>query len=550
MKTARCIRSACPSWLPVWVILAMTASIMPARAQLRIFIDTLDATAFPVVRDKVRVLDGNAAVRGLTITNFTIQEDNIIQAPITGYCEDTVQAEPASVLLVIDRSGSMDSSASGYPLADAKRAAQSFVDRLTPNDECAVISFASSVAYDQGWTNDKTLLKNSIGKLKPGMQTVLWDAFYSGAAMMQTRVKKRAMVALTDGTDNGSNHTYQQAMTAVVNAKTVVYTIGLGNQMNPAQLQNIANATKGKYYGAQTSADLDEIYNLISKEISTTGLCEVRYTSKLDCLDGSTHRVRVTVTVGGDNEYAEADFTLPYNPSTFSSVTLSMGTDYSVDQSAALSVPIELTKVSTNRPPRSFQFDLRYNRALIHLDSVSATALSKNYTISHQPTTLGSSITLRGTAPITTTGLLLSCHFRAAAMEESAKARITVTPPDVQQFCTEATAQDGIITINGSCERAVRQAASGPAMQTRILPNVPNPFNPTTRIRYSVGRTDRVSLTLFDAIGRRMRTLVEERQEAGEYHVVLDGSLLANGIYYLQLRVGSDTDMRQIALVK
>ena len=531
------------------VILLMLCS-SPLFSQLRLFIDTLDATNFPLIRAKIHVREGNLTVRGLTISNFTIQEDGIIQAPIAGYCEDTVQAEPVSVLLVMDRSGSMGP-LYGNAIIDAKRSAKSFVDKLSANDECALISFSDYAAYDQSWTSNKTLLKNSIDALKVGNGTALWDAIVTGVQYLQPRTKKKAMIVLTDGDDNSSRFaTYQSARTALINSNIVVYTIGLGNQLNPQPLKDIAAATKGKYYEAKVGADLDEIYALISQEISSTGICELRYTSKLDCLDSSRHTVRITVSVNGDNEYAEEAFTLPYNPATFSFVTLAMGTDYVVEQGQHIVVPVELTNVSTNRPPRSFQFDIHYDRTVLALDSVGRSDLTKSFTLTHQPTAGGSSITLRGNTAISTTGLLLDCYFTAAHMEQSSKAVISVSPPDVQQFCTHASSIDGLITISGSCERAVTRANSSPGLQTRILPNVPNPFNPTTRIAYVVGKEAPVLLKLYDAIGREMQTLVHEELLPGEYQLMFDGSALSNGLYYLELTVGTDKAVRQIMLLK
>jgi Ca-activated chloride channel homolog len=517
-----------------------------SHCQLQLFIDEFDASKFPEIRAKVRVLRNNVFVRGLTIANFTILEDNVVQAPIAGYCEDTVQSTPISVMLIIDRSGSMDGN---NALGNAKTAAKNFVDRLTLNDECALISFSTVASYDQSWTSNKTLMKNAISSLAATGGTALWDAVYTATFYIKSRTKRKAIVLLTDGDDNQSQRSYNEALAAVKSAGAVVYAIGLGSSLTPARLKDMSTSTGGKYYSATTSTDLDEIYRLISQEIATSGLCELRYSSKLDCMDGSTHTVRITVNTGGESEYAEAQFTLPYNPTTFSYVTLSMGTDYVVNQGASITVPLELARVSTNRPPRSFQFDVDYDRRLLTLDSATTTDLTKNYTVTHQPTASGSTIVLRGTQPITATGVLVKCHFSAAQMERSTKARIVVTPPDVQQFCTEATSNSGLITISGSCERAVARSTAT-LFQTRLLPNVPNPFNPTTRIRYTVGTPERVTLTMYDAVGRAVRTLVHEEQKAGEYDLMFDATELANGAYFLRLTVGRDTDVRQILLLK
>jgi hypothetical protein len=71
--------------------------------------------------------------------------------------------------------------------------------------------------------------------------------------------------------------------------------------------------------------------------------------------------------------------------------------------------------------------------------------------------------------------------------------------------------------------------------------NYPNPFNPTTTIRFSVPAASNVSLVVYDILGRRVRTLVDQPKGAGVYSVVWDGknesgSGVASGVYFLMMR--------------
>jgi endoglucanase len=88
---------------------------------------------------------------------------------------------------------------------------------------------------------------------------------------------------------------------------------------------------------------------------------------------------------------------------------------------------------------------------------------------------------------------------------------------------------------------AVRQPS--PSTQTpatgALLQNYPNPFNPTTLIRYTLPGDAAVLLEVYDALGRRVRTLVDERQLAGEYSALFDASGLAGGLYLCQLQTDS-----------
>jgi hypothetical protein len=76
---------------------------------------------------------------------------------------------------------------------------------------------------------------------------------------------------------------------------------------------------------------------------------------------------------------------------------------------------------------------------------------------------------------------------------------------------------------------------SGMAKDYRLLQNYPNPFNPSTTITYDVPKLSRVSLVVYDILGREVATLVDEQKNAGEYRVTFDGSQFASGVYFYKL---------------
>jgi hypothetical protein len=65
-----------------------------------------------------------------------------------------------------------------------------------------------------------------------------------------------------------------------------------------------------------------------------------------------------------------------------------------------------------------------------------------------------------------------------------------------------------------------------------LIENYPNPFNPTTTVRYQVSALSKVSLKVNDIIGREVVTLVDEIKGAGYYTALFDGSKLASGVYF------------------
>jgi subtilisin-like proprotein convertase family protein len=80
--------------------------------------------------------------------------------------------------------------------------------------------------------------------------------------------------------------------------------------------------------------------------------------------------------------------------------------------------------------------------------------------------------------------------------------------------------------------------------------NFPNPFNPSTTIKYSIPKANRVVVKLFDALGREVATLVNEEETAGQYEINYDATKLSSGIYFYQLHAGDYLATKKMMLIK
>lgn len=85
--------------------------------------------------------------------------------------------------------------------------------------------------------------------------------------------------------------------------------------------------------------------------------------------------------------------------------------------------------------------------------------------------------------------------------------------------------------------------------------NYPNPFNPSTRINFSVPQTGPVSLKVFDALGREVCTLLNEVKQPGSYTVEFNAENkgarhLSSGVYFYKLKAGSFTETKKMLLLK
>lgn len=100
---------------------------------------------------------------------------------------------------------------------------------------------------------------------------------------------------------------------------------------------------------------------------------------------------------------------------------------------------------------------------------------------------------------------------------------------------------------------------SGPATDTgssalpsdfSLAPNYPNPFNPSTTIRFEIPVAAPVRLSVFDLLGRELRVLVNETRGPGTYRVPFDGAGLASGMYVYRLSAGEHRAARTMLLVR
>jgi Secretion system C-terminal sorting domain len=80
--------------------------------------------------------------------------------------------------------------------------------------------------------------------------------------------------------------------------------------------------------------------------------------------------------------------------------------------------------------------------------------------------------------------------------------------------------------------------------------NYPNPFNPTTKIKYQIPKESFVTITLYDLLGREVRTLVKAQKSAGSYELMLDGSELSSGIYFYTMISGNYAAVQKLILLK
>ncbi|HTT20151.1 MAG TPA: VWA domain-containing protein [Candidatus Sulfotelmatobacter sp.] len=213
-----------------------------------------------VVDDKQRIitnLDRNA---------FTVFEDGKAQSIISFHHIDI----PVAMGIVIDNSGSMREKR-----AKVNQAALNLVRSSNPNDEVFIVNFNDEQYLDQDFTHDLRKLKEALEKIDARGGTALYDAVVASADHLKqnARLEKKVIFLVTDGEDNASSETLEQAVKQLsVEGGPSVYTIGiLGDEDHPKRarkaLQIIADRTGGIAFFPKTLDEVDSISRTIANDI-------------------------------------------------------------------------------------------------------------------------------------------------------------------------------------------------------------------------------------------------------------------------------------------
>lgn len=311
------------------VLLGGQILAQPALGQagnVRLVTDNLDNDETPDIQDAdypnitfniTPVNESGVPISALTPTDFTLREDGkpVDSFNVTQF-EDSEQG--ISVLLVLDMSGSMRDNLD--ELRAAATELYNYLELQPDKDESALIAFSileDGTTVDLSdpfpvinplreveFTYDTNLILNTITAIdiQQSDGTPLYDAVYKGARMAtKARNTRRAVILMTDGVDEGRNGVKNQG-SAIYDAGTVleeirnfgvpVFTIGLGDNIDSAFLQRVANATGGRYENTPNVAELGELFTSIASQLKQK--YAITYQSNISP-DDDLHSLNVSV---------------------------------------------------------------------------------------------------------------------------------------------------------------------------------------------------------------------------------------------------------------
>jgi len=107
---------------------------------------------------------------------------------------------------------------------------------------------------------------------------------------------------------------------------------------------------------------------------------------------------------------------------------------------------------------------------------------------------------------------------------------------------------DFVVNVHADTVTAVGDAPA--PLDFRLSRNYPNPFNPTTTISFSIGKTSDVSLAVYDIAGRKVATLVRDRLPAGLHAVTWEARDAATGVYIYVLETAGRALSRRMLLLR
>jgi len=204
-------------------------------------------------------------ITNLERSAFTVFEDGVQQA-ITSFRHEDI---PVAMAIVIDNSGSMREKRE-----KVNQAALNLVRSSNAQDEVIIVNFNDEEFLDQDFTSDIGKLKEALEKYDARGGTALYDAIDGAADHLKRngRRDKRVIFVVTDGEDNASRDTLEQAVQSMQqDGGPTVYAIGLlgGEKEHRARraLQILAQKTGGIAFFPKTLDEVDEISKTVAHDI-------------------------------------------------------------------------------------------------------------------------------------------------------------------------------------------------------------------------------------------------------------------------------------------
>jgi Ca-activated chloride channel homolog len=226
---------------------------------------------------------------------FSVFEDGRPQT-ITSFRREDV---PVAIGIVVDNSGSMRDKRT-----KVNQAVLNLVRASNPKDEVFVVNFSQNSYLDQDFTSDINLLERALGQTTMRGSTALYDAVVASANHLANnpRFEKKILLVITDGQDNMSEETLQEAVRHLQKPNgPVLYAIGLtgGEMQSPGReaLQELARATGGAAFFPTGLDQVEDVTRALAHDIRSQ--YTIAYQPQEENMKAGYHPIMVEARAAG-----------------------------------------------------------------------------------------------------------------------------------------------------------------------------------------------------------------------------------------------------------
>jgi len=275
-------------------------------------ITQIDTTEFPKVNVYVSVRDSNGEPQVINTGKLQLLENGqpVSNQEVLGAGE----AGPLTTMLLIDNSGSMNFAGK---LDSAKAVAKEYLDQMRTGDQAGVIIFNTKVKVIQDITLDRDALVKAIDNISARDDTAVYDALKTGINILNPLPGRKAIIVMTDGMDNASVATPEEALGSIGFGGLSISTVGFGQMpeaedeadeykgIDESTLRMIAESAGGQYGYAEDKAQLSSVYDQMRRALQSEAV--ISYVTPLSLRDGVQRALTVTLSdrfigVGGESQ--------------------------------------------------------------------------------------------------------------------------------------------------------------------------------------------------------------------------------------------------------
>ncbi len=231
-----------------------------------------------------------------TKDDFHVTENGVESPIVRLLAPATRDAKPITVVLVVDRSKSMEEE---DRIGALKRAVTRFLDGLPKGSRVAVVAFGTDVQLIAPFTEKFAEVGRSVDRLRASGATRYYDAVAEALELIKGEPGRRAVLAMTDGEDTFSQSADLDSVIAAARRLGLpIHTLGLGteDEIESDALKKLARETRGQYYSARQADQLRAIYEQLAERLRSSYTLVYRTDRRIP--DGTLRPVRVSYRAG------------------------------------------------------------------------------------------------------------------------------------------------------------------------------------------------------------------------------------------------------------